>query len=43
MIETYSKTSDREVTIDKDFYKNYKDKYKDEILEEIERERKKHE
>ena len=43
MIETYSKTSDREVTIDKDLYKNYEDKYKDEILEEIERERKKHE
>ena len=43
MIETYSKTSGREVTIDKDLYKNYKDKYKDEILEEIERERKKHE
>ena len=39
MIETYSKTSDREVTIDKDLYKNYEDKYKDEILEEIERER----
>ena len=43
MIETYSKTSDREVTIDKDLYKNYEDKYKDEILDEIERERKKHE
>ena len=43
MIETYSKTSGREVTIDKDLYKNYEDKYKDEILEEIERERKKHE
>ena len=27
MIETYSKTSDREVTIDKDLYKNYEDKY----------------
>ena len=37
MIETYSKTSGREVTIDKDLYKNYKDKYKDEILQEIER------
>ncbi len=37
MIETYSKTSGREVTIDKDLYKNYEDKYKDEIFEEIER------
>ena len=44
MTDTYTKVRyDKEITVDKKYYKNYEENYKKAILAEIERERKEHE